>query len=376
MRISGPQLIFPQDLSGMAQLRRLTLTSVKSANLSVDLAPLATLPALYEIEVSNPPSQRNPWLWNLNQLTDITWTGPFFGFDPQISNLQNLTSLDIDSDTTDGFPPEIGTLQLLKTFRMRCTNGPTSFPSFLTNLAALETIILQGFNSISIGTFPPLSLFPQLTKFSVSFLPVTFLPSFVGADNLLSVTIVSLSQLATFPSVPATGLPKLESVYLADCPLLTGNLPTALFNSATLKTIAVVGIPFSGVMPALSNLVNLNILSLLGLSVSGAFPPLGQLRNLTSLTIGSCLGLQGAIDAPLGLPLLENLDISGTKISAINIGPSPALRSMCVAPETPCSSQPATDHLHAALLLSTTFRVFLHRFSPWNLSPASCGGGI
>ena len=231
-----------------------------------------------------------PEIGSLTELKvlDLAGNGLYGSIPPELGNLQNLQTLNLESVydccynyLSGSIPPEIGNLANLRELHLWSNELSGFIPSELGNLANLQLLDLDQNIDLS-GPIPP------------------------ELGNLASLQRLYLGQTSLSGSIPPElgRLTNLHTMIIGENDM-NGKIPAELGNLIDLAYLALSD-DFSGpIPPDIANLTNLRILDLQG-NFSGSIPPeFANLTNLERLCIGH--GLSGMF--PNWLSNLTNLQV-------------------------------------------------------------------
>ena len=258
--------------------------------------------------------------WLLFQSNHLSGTIP-----PELSNLINLSSLDLSNNQLSGtIPPELGSLIQLQRLNLGNNQLSGPIPTELGNLTQLEELDLPG-NQLS-GSIP--TQLGNLTNLRGLLLALNQLSGSIPAEignltqvqylalngnqlsgsiplelgNLINLTSLDLgrNQLSGFIPPELGSLINLGSLDLSDNQL-SGSIPTVLGNLAKLQHLSLWGNQLSGSIPTeLGNLTKITYLYLFDNQLSDSIPTeLGNLTQLTYLYLDDNQ-LSGSIPTELG----------------------------------------------------------------------------
>ena len=185
---------------------------------------------------------------------------------PEIGQLDNLTTLDLEDNDLTSLPPEIG--QLTNLTRLDLDNNQlTSLPPEIGQLTNLTTLDLKGNQLKSLP--PEIWQLTNLTMLDLSVNLISTLPSEIGQ-------LVNLAELDMRNTlIPPEEYKKVKKL-LPNCDIE--------YDSTSLRLRSISSLP-----PEIWQLTNLTELELLRLSsndLTSLLPEIGQLNNLTELDLG------------------------------------------------------------------------------------------
>ncbi|NEO85545.1 MAG: GTPase [Spirulina sp. SIO3F2] len=247
-------------------------------------------------------------LTQLTDLTDLDLSGNILmSLPPELGQLKNLKWLYLSGNELASLPSELG--QLVSLIGLYISgNELKKLPPELGYLANLTELDLYG-NGLT-GLPPELGRLTKLNKFDLSGNQLVDLPPELG--QLMSLTQLDLSRNRLKSLPPELGqLINLEWLYLYRNRLNT--LPPELGQLMNLTGLHVSGNELTSLPPKLGQLTNLTELDLSRNRLKIVPPELGQLRNLTKLDLyGNRLT---TLSSELGqLRNLTKLDIYGNKL--------------------------------------------------------------
>ena len=241
-------------------------------------------------------------------------TGPL---PPELGNLARLEHLDLEgweTYLTGPIPPELGNLASLKYLNLAGTGLTGSIPPELGNLASLEWLAL-GANTRLTGPIPPeLGNLASLETLYLHYTGLTAIPPELG--NLASLETLYLNNARRLTAIPPElgNLASLEWLSLSHTGLTA--IPPELGNLASLELLYLDYTGLTAIPPELGNLASLERLDLSYTGLTAIPPELGNLASLERLDLHNT-GLT-AIPPELGnLASLESLSLRNTRLTAI-----------------------------------------------------------
>ena len=195
---------------------------------------------------------------------------------PEITNLTNLTALDLSSNEVTELPPEITNLTNLTALDLS-SNEMTELPLEITKLKNLTTLNLS-FNELT--ELPPeITNLTNLTTLDLDYNELTELPlEITNLTNLITLYL-SFNQLTEL-SLKITNLTNLTSLGLSGNQLT--ELPLEITNLTNLTSLGLGGNQLTELPLEITNLINLTSLDLSEIELKEL--PL-EITNLTNLTL-------------------------------------------------------------------------------------------
>ena len=249
-----------------------------------------------------------------NAITSLTLVGTYSTnklttVPAEISNLTNLTSLDLYSNQVTTLPSEIGNLTKLTKLEIG-NNQMTSLPAKIGNLTQLTNLSLH---SNQITTLPAeIGNLTQLTNLTLSNNQITNLPAEIG--NLTNLTYLNLisNQLTNLLS-EIGNLTNLTDLWLTSNQITS--VPAEIGNLTNLIWLSLADNQITSVPAEIGNLSNLTDLWLYSNQLTSVPAEISNLTNLTSLYLNDNPNLKGVVPSNyLNLQKLNKLSMSGTQL--------------------------------------------------------------
>ena len=198
---------------------------------------------------------------------------------PEIGNLTNLTSLNLEKNESTNISPEIGNLTHLTSLNLE-KNELTNLPPEIGNLTHLTSLNLE---KNKLRNLPSeIGNLTHLTSLNLEKNELTNLPPEIG--NLTHLTSLSLwnNQLKNLPSEIAK-LTSLNILSLWNNQLT--NLPAEIGNLTNLTTLVLSSNQLTNLPAEIGNLTNLTTLVLSSNQLTNLPAEIGNLTNLTTLSL-------------------------------------------------------------------------------------------